>query len=233
MIVKYKGKEIKNLKDWEKYIFSGKKKKHWKEGRSAYSIANFIINDNGEQYIKNEVSKLIGEELRLVIAHPEYEVPFDGFVHGREHDLGIYGKTASGKTIFIGVEAKVDEPFGDTISDAYIEAKIKEFNGEKTNTPKRIEELLHRNFVVIKKNLFDLRYQLLYSTLGTTSVNADIHLFFVLVFKTSLSNPDKIKNNKKDYLDFFKRMEAIRFPKTDNFEVEIEGVKLTSIYKMI
>jgi hypothetical protein len=233
MKVEYKGKLISNISEWEKFIFSGTKKKHWKEGRSAYSIADFIINNNGERFIQKEVSKVIGEDLSLDSAEPEYVVRFDRFGHGREHDLGIFGKTASGKSIFIGVEAKVDEAFGDTIADAYLKAKVKELNGNRTNAPKRIEELLIRNFGIVNKSLFDLRYQLLYSTVGTTNEEADFHILFVLVFKTDLSDTTKIENNKKDYLNFFKKLNAKPLPQSDNFEVEIEGKKLFVVYKMV
>ena len=229
MIVEYKGKQISNIKDWKKCA----KKKDWKVGRSAYSLADFIINKKGETYINNEVSKVIGEDLTLNKSYPEHEVRFDKYGQGRVHDLGIYGTTKSGKKVFIGVEAKVDETFGNTISGAYLEAKVKELNSKRTNAPKRIEELLTRNFGELKKNYFNLHYQLLYSTLGTTHAKADMHLFFVLVFKTSLSNVDKIKNSKKDYINFFGELGAIRLPQSDNFEAEIEGKKLMVIYKMV
>ena len=44
MIIEYKGNAINNILDWEKYIFTDTKKaKHWKVGRSAYSLADFIM----------------------------------------------------------------------------------------------------------------------------------------------------------------------------------------------
>ena len=56
----------------------------------------------------------------------EYEQKFDDFRgRGRIHDLGIFGQTESGKSLFVGVEAKVDEPFGPFVHDAYLSAKAK------------------------------------------------------------------------------------------------------------
>ena len=234
MKIEYKGKSITNLCEWETEIFSGAKKKHWKDGRSAKSIADFILNKKGEQYIKDEVSKVISEDVTLKVAYPEFEVKFDKFGHGREHDLAILGKTKSGKQIFIGLEAKVDEPFGETIADAYINAKTSELNGNNTNAPKRIEELLKRIFGIIKKSYFQLRYQLLYSTVGTLGADADIHIFFVLVFNyTKQSDAVKIKNNHTDYIRFFTKLGAKNYPNSSNFETTIEGKKLISIYKKI
>lgn len=234
MRIEYKGTLVKNIIDWGKIIFkSENKKKHWELGRSAYSLADFILNKNGVELIKSEVVEVLKEDVIFDVAYPEYEVRFDNFGKGREHDLGIYGKTDSGKTVFIGLEAKVDETFGDTISTAYLNAKIKELNGENTNAPKRIENLLTRHFKQMKKDFFNLRYQLLYSTVGTISVSAEIHVLFVLVFKTSLSDVTKIAENKKDYLRFFKNINDENISNNDNFEVFIEGEKLSVIYKMI
>ena len=231
MKIEYNGKTISNILDWEKYIFSSKKKKHWKVGRSAYSLADFIIHKKGENFIKDEVSKIIKEDLCFDKAEPEFEVRFDKYGHGREHDLAIWGKTTSGKSIFIGVEAKVDEPFGESILETYFDAKIEELKGEKTNIPKRIEELLKRNFKTLTRKLFDLPYQLLYSTVGTTTEKADIHVLFVLVFKTSIADLSKIKANKKDYSKFFNSMKASVIKKNTDYKTNIDGQELFVIYR--
>jgi len=229
MKIKFNGKTISNIKDWEKEVFSGKKKIHWKVGRSAYSLADFIINKNGKVDIKKEIIKVIGVDLTFNIAHPEYEVQFDKFGHGREHDLGIFGVTKSGKKVFIGIEAKVDEPFGDTIAESYIKGKIKELNGKNTNAPKRIEKLLKSNFGIIKNSHFKLPYQLLFSTAGTLSVDADIHIFFVIVFKTYLSNALKVTQNKNKYIKFHEELGAVKMP-NNCYKTIINGRELYSIY---
>ena len=100
MKIEYKGKFITNFSDWKQFITSGKEKKHWKEGRSACSLTDYITNNNGEAFINKEVSKVIGEHLTFELAYPEYVVKFDTYRGGRVHDLGIYGKTATGKTVF-------------------------------------------------------------------------------------------------------------------------------------
>ncbi len=40
--------QIKTFDDWANIFLGTKKAKHWKEGRSAYSIAVFIMNHNGQ-----------------------------------------------------------------------------------------------------------------------------------------------------------------------------------------
>ena len=42
--IRVKNKEISSLKDWENAFNGGKL---WKKGRSAYSLADFMLNRNG------------------------------------------------------------------------------------------------------------------------------------------------------------------------------------------
>lgn len=230
MKVEYNESAIANLTEWEHFVFSGKKAKHWKEGRSAFSLADFIINKNGEQKISELVADQIGENFTLDLAKPEFEARFDKYGHGREHDLAIFGETATGKKIFVGVEAKVDESFGDTIASAYHKAKAKELNDLPTNAPRRIEKLLNFNFKSIKASDFNLRYQLLFSTAGTLCIDADIHILLILVFKTKDYDSKKGAVNYKDLQIFFKKTEAVKV--ADNtYQLNINNKDLKIIYK--
>jgi hypothetical protein len=234
MRIEFKGDTISNLGEWERFAFSGAKAKHWAEGdgRSAFSLADFIINNDGEQRITDLVSAQINEKFTLDLAHPEFEARFDKYGHGREHDLGIFGKTITGKKIFIGIEAKVDESFGGTIAYAYHTAKAKELNGESTNWPKRIEELLKFNFKTIKVSDFKLSYQLLFSTAGTLCIDADIHILLILVFKTESYNSKKGAANYKDLQAFLKKAEADKI--ADNtYKLNMNNKDLTIIYKEV
>lgn len=232
MRIEFKGSAISNIAEWENFAFSGKKSKHWKEGRSAFSLADYVSNNNGKQRIIDLVSAQINDDFTLELAHPEYEARFDSYGHGREHDLGIFGKTASGKKIFVGVEAKVDESFGDTIATAYHKAKAKELNGVRTNAPKRIEDLLNFNFPTIKTRDFQLPYQLLFSTAGTLCVDADIHILLILVFKTKNYDKKKGDSNYKGLLAFLKKAQANKI--ADNtYKLNMNNKDLTLIYKEV
>ncbi|RCW31373.1 DUF6946 family protein [Marinilabilia salmonicolor] len=232
MRIEFKGIPVSTLDEWQNTIFIGQKAIHWKKGRSAHALGYFIINKNGESFIKDLLVTTINEEVLLEVAYPEYQVRFDEYGHGREHDLGIYGETQSGRTIFVGVEAKVDETFGDTIQKRYLSEKAKELNEEKTNAPKRIEELLQFNFNQISRSDFDLRYQLLHTTAGTLAADADIHVLLVLVFKTE--DYDKIigKANYEDFLKFVERTGARKIGH-NTYSFIRERKSLTVIYKEI
>lgn len=237
-----KGNQIKNINDWEALVFqSSKKKKHWKVGRSAHSLADFMMSGNGETFIKKIVSELLKENISFEKAITELEIRFDLYGHGREHDLGIWGTTDSKKKVFIGIEAKVDESFNEKISEAYISAKIKELSGKNTNAPKRIEELLKRNFKEIKPEYFDLRYQLLYSTVGTLDAiddksMADISIMLIIVFQTTLYDEVKGIENYKDYIQFVNSIDSERINSNadkDFHKLKIGDKFMYSIYMNI
>jgi len=124
------------------------------------------------------------------------------------HDLAIFGKTATGKTVFVGVEAKVDEPFGATVHDVYLTAKAKQMAGESTNAPERIEALIKLHFPKPDISVFDIRYQLLYATAGTLAAGADVSVLFVVVFKTPLYSEMLSAENYRDYVHFLGRVKA-------------------------
>ncbi|KAB2858995.1 MAG: hypothetical protein F9K09_03915, partial [Flavobacteriales bacterium] len=175
-----KENNITTLEEWNNSFYrDSSKSSHWKEGYSAYSIADFMLNNNGEVFISKLISDILNEEIVLEKAYPEHEIRFDGFGQGRIHDLGIYGNTISSenkKTIFIGVESKVNESFNDTIAKVYLKSKIKDLNKVSSNSSKRVETLLKRHFKLVNQEVFKLRYQLLYSTIGTIEAKCDISI---------------------------------------------------------
>lgn len=239
-MIKYKdstdknSNEIYNLNDWENLIFNKPgKQKHWREGRSAYAIANYMMGKGCDEVTKI-ISKILGEDIELKEAIPELEIKFDKFGHGREHDLGIYGETKSGKTIFIGIESKVDESFNKKVSEVYLDAKVKEFRGENTNVPQRIEDLIKKmEFNKLTPEVFDLRYQLLYAVAGTAMANADIKILMFIVFKTELYDETKGKQNHKDYLQFIKEVNSTAIKMDGNIcahELTFDNKKIYSLY---
>lgn len=182
---------------------------HWKAFRSAHAVAEFILHRNGARALNARVSEALGESVAFERAIPEMEVQFDQFGRGRSHDLGIFGRTASGKSLFVGVEAKVDEPFGALVREVYLRAKARQLAGESTNAPERIERLLKLHFRQPDTSVFDVRYQLLYATAGTLAASADVSIFYVAVFKTPAYSQTIAAANERDYAHFMARAEAM------------------------
>lgn len=231
------GEEINSLEDWAKIFDTPQRKKHWKAGRSAHSIADFIINRSGEKRIAKLLERVVPEEVVLEKAIPEFEVRFDQYGRGRVHDLGVFGTTQSGKSIFIGIESKVDESFNRTVSEVYLEAKAKQIAGETTNAPARIEDLIRRNFHNIDPSVFELRYQLLYATAGTVAVDRDLCVLLILVFKTHLYDELKALDNYRDYLQFIALADSSEIltdeGQTVAHRISVGGKELLSIYENI
>jgi Domain of unknown function (DUF6946) len=203
------GDEITTLKEWESMYATPQLKKQWVQHRSAYSVAEFLLNHGGGEAIRSRVSEVLGCSVEFERAIPEYEFRFDEYGRGRVHDLGVFGHTETGKSLFIGVEAKVDEPFGSSVRDSYLRAKAKQIVGVATNAPERIEDLLALHFSEPDPTMFDLRYQLLYATAGTLAVETDIHLLYVAVFKTPLYNESIGVENYRDYIQFMEKVGAV------------------------
>lgn len=227
-----KNQPIQNLIEWQNEI----PQKDWVEGRSAHSLAKFILNMNGIEQIKSIIKEILSDDVIFEKGIPEYEVKFDKFGKGRFHDLGIWGKLRStNKTVFIGIESKVDETFGQTVSEAYVSGIVKRLNGENTNLPDRVEKLIKQNFGnKIRNKHFDIRYQLLYATMGTLEEKTDISINLIIVFKSN--SYDKIKGNEnyRDYCQFIQNVISEKLTcNFDNVEVNrltIDNRKIYSIY---
>jgi hypothetical protein len=227
---------IRNINEWQEiFLKNPSKNKHWKEGHSAYELANFMLNKNGENAIKQFLEKILNEKITFSKGYIEFEVKFDKYNHGREHDLGIWGETNTGKTIFVGIESKVSEPLNDTIKEVYIKNKVKELNGEKTNTPKRIENLLKRNFKNISEKQFEIRYQLIYSTVGTIDAMenkklSDISIFLIIVFKSESYDINKGALNYNDFQYFIKEINAQKILKEKGQEIYKTNIDGKDLY---
>lgn len=202
------GREIFGLDDWAKIYETPQSSHQWKKGRSAYSAAQFVLELEGVPAIQSRITGVIGEPIEIEKIVPELEVRFDEYGRGRVHDLGMFGRTQSGKSIFIGVEAKVDESFGASVLDSYLAAKSKQIAGVSTNAPERIEKLLSQHFKNPNPSMFEVRYQLLYATVGTLAVEADIHVLYVVVFKTLLYDESIGVENYRDYVQFMNKVGA-------------------------
>ncbi|MBM9514417.1 DUF6946 family protein [Desulfogranum marinum] len=232
-----RGIEITNFADWAKIYATPQASRQWKKGRSAYSAAEFIIHQDGARTIRNRVAEALCHNLKIELVVPEYEVRFDELGRGRVHDIALFGTADNGKTVFIGVEAKVDEPFGALVKDSYLNSKAKQIIGTSTNAPERIEKLLAMHFHKPDSSMFDIRYQLLYATAGTIAEGADISVLFVIVFKTALYNERIAAENYQDYINFMQKVGAssIKIPSAElqGHEIFLQDKRLVCLHEYI
>ncbi len=228
------GNRLDTLDDWQAIH----EPTHWKRGRSAYEVANFIVNRNGADKLAGRVSQVLGNRVQFKEITAEYEVRFDCYGKGRFHDLGIRGETSSGKSLFVGVEAKVDEPFGATVAEKWQEGQQTIARGKHTGLPDRILELCGRfqDGPGISET-DDVRYQLMHGTAGTVEAAADVSVFYVAVFVADAYDPAKGEANDDDYIEFIRRAGGVATAHNvigaTCHTLNLAGKRLTTIYEYI
>ena len=189
--------------------------RHWKPGRSAQSLAEWVLSGEACKTIANELKKLA--ELKddpvrhFDRAKIECPCPFDSYPNPRRQDIGIWGRTESGKTFFIGVEAKVDESFDRTLREVTESAKAKRSNCPSSQGLARIDDLC-KWFGInicddsICDNDANLRYQLLHFAKGTADVgDVDFRIMLLVTFQTDSLDSQKAQENIDDWNNFLKR----------------------------
>ena len=193
-----KWQKIKNVRDWVKSFESSSKDE---KGHSALSLAEFCSKPNIEEEFNVMLKPVFqSENFILQTAQPEKSSRFDNYSKQRIHDLAIYGQTDSGKSIFVGVEAKVDETYDSNLFQIYDKAKKEQLNGISTMIPQRIEELIKNYFPGLSTHS-SVRYQILYAIAGTLCEQCNFNILLFLTFKTCKYKKAAARRNKKDLSD--------------------------------
>lgn len=100
----------KGLADWKAGLADPEK--HWRAGFSAMATAQRWEAAGGA--LPPEIACLLGDTPELLLAIPEHKVPLPGGQRDSQCDVFALVRQGS-KTISLAVEAKVAEPFGDTV----------------------------------------------------------------------------------------------------------------------
>lgn len=226
LIVKNKKKRILNtLEEWEKGFIEVDEKNHWSEGYSAFSLGKFFTCELGEKWLNSLMTDVFGEEVVYDDAEIEHASKLDTYgKRQRMQDLAIWG-TVLGENIFVAIEAKVLESFGNYYVKEEYDRAIQERDtinprSKKTNRIEDIVEFLFPGKTPYDEPVCNLRYQLMhYFTAsikeGKTLKESNLPLkkrktsistvvLPVLVFKTNhyYEDPETGNSNKKDYVDF-------------------------------
>ena len=190
---------ITNVNDWFIVAPPKGKEKQWKDGYSAKELAKFVT-ANKEKF--NELIKsIVTESFKSKISasfcgEPEAEtkLPPKGSRGPRNHDLLLYNKD-----LVIGIEAKVNEPFGNSISE-----ELK--NADSENKKERIKWL--KKTILPdpqKEEANQLKYQLFTATAGTLleAYRRKVEQCIVLVLSFNENQESNADNNKsfKDYVN--------------------------------
>lgn len=216
MAIKKNGIEILSLKDWE--LRAGPKRHdQWVDDRSAKEVARAWLGLNGSE-LPGEVQKTLASHaafssVREWVAEPEAKLSFDSFPgEPRNTDLVVYAKDAFGQFL-IAVEAKADEPFGETAPDALASAVERYAQNSRSNGITRIQQLVVALLGPRLNNepsLKDIRYQLLTATAGAlckaTERGLGRAVLLIHEFVTDKTSDKKHDENARDLNHFVARL---------------------------
>ena len=257
-----KGTELTSLSAWEQGFIEVDDKKHWETGYSAYSLAQFFTERDGQQWLSNLMSDIFNDSFTITDARIEHESKLDKYSgKHRMQDLAIWGSTGMGKKVFCGVEAKVLESFGNNnLRDEYEAAthyqKFKKPNSKRPDRIKDTVKFLFEGQTPYSEGICNLRYQLMYyfraSILETPTYESsklsiskrnneldkvDVVVLPVLVFKTDHYKSDKEKGklNEIDFTNFCNALglKAIQKGGKDFRYGKIHGREVYTFYEEI
>ena len=140
--------------------FLGKREKHWKVERSAYQTAYSWFDAKG---IPATIRAILGTdsvlaEAQFEKAYFERQTNLDDTGRGpSQTDVLVFVKVGTGPAI-LGIEGKVDEPFGELVSD---------WNDYSPGKLRRLAGLIDKLNLKYSKSIGSLRYQLLHRTVAT------------------------------------------------------------------
>jgi hypothetical protein len=170
--------------DWQRLL--GKPKLHWKKGRSAMSAA--ACWEESQPRLPPEISTLLDScndpaisGLDLLLAIPEWEVALPGGETVSQTDIMAICRNSSGLVI-LGVEAKVDEPFGPTLAEKKSGATIGQ-----------LERIAYLEKELGRNSPFgdEIRYQLLHRTVSALLTARAFHAPVAVMLVHSFSQESK------------------------------------------
>ena len=196
--------------DWQRLL--GKPELHWKPGRSAMSTA--ACWEENEPQLPREISDVLDasgdkllSSLELLAAIPEWEVELPGGDRPSQTDVLAITRNKFGLVI-LGVEAKVDEPFGPTLGEKRAGASEGELE--------RIS-YLERELGCSSPLADSIRYQLLHRTVSAILTARAFHASVAVMLVQSFS-PDS--RWREDFEAFAAAINSKRVT-DDLYEVEL------------
>ena len=203
------GDEIRDIEEWKR-LGGPKESSQWKEGRSAYELANDWVTGRAQPRVEALLnSQLDGVELEVGFA--EKKTRFDGYAGPRNHDLLIEASSAEGPVV-IGVEGKADEPFDLSLIEKRVQARRSLDANPNSNALRRLDEMSDAFLGFSVEDLSaedprgDLGYQLLSSLAGTLAdakqMGASSAVLLVHEFVTSETEDLKHELNNNVYSAF-------------------------------
>ena len=172
MPIKKGGIRISSLDEWAARA-GPKSRNQWVDGRSAKEAARAWLEGDGRN-LPHEVTDALTRHsafgpVQSWVAEPEAKLRFDDFAgEPRNSDLVVHARDSHGPYL-IAVEAKADEPFGETVADALASSLERLLENERSNALIRVQRLAQALLGARQQGdqpIKHLRYQLLTACAG-------------------------------------------------------------------
>jgi hypothetical protein len=210
------GHTIHSLDDWHRFA-PPKRDYQWVPGRSAYELARECCG-SGVPRVPPVILRLLDSQpatanLQVASAFPEHRISFD--THSgepRNADLAFVGETSTGK-VAVTVEAKADEPFGDTVEQVVDVALDRLIAKPESRGLKRVADLVQS--LIVKRgeatpSVSALRYQLLTAVAGSLALarveGASVAVLIAHEFITDRTRDERHRRNAADLQRFLQRL---------------------------
>jgi hypothetical protein len=233
---------ISSLSEWLEYA-PPKSAHHWVDGRSAKEVARAWLETDGNS-MPSEVHDALAVHPNFgpVLSwegEPEAKLRFDAFLgEPRNCDLVVYASDEAGPYV-LAIEAKADEPYGETVAQAFAAALERRIKNPRSNGIARIlrlAELLLRPRAEGEPKAAELRYQLLTACAGAMAEaerrQYSRAVMLVHEFVTSSTTDINHERNSSDFAAFLNRLSGETCDAVVNgqlygpFQVSAEGVQL-------
>ena len=210
------GQILSTLEDWKKYA-PPKSPGHWVDGRSAKELARAWLADKGTSMPPEVLDALLTHPSFGTVqswqAEPEAKLRFDEFPgEPRNSDLAIHVHDEAGEYL-LAIEGKADEPYGETVMQAFAAALERRIEKPGSNGVARIEQLAASLLLPRTGTLssaVDLRYQLLTACAGAVAEahrrNAARAVILIHEFITPQTKDGNHARNAADLAAFLSRL---------------------------
>lgn len=219
------GEPIQSVRDWEIRASPGEKR--WADDRSANALAEAWIDGRGEDALLRLLRSAgpgAFDRVRLERAVAEAQTRFDSFSGPRNHDLLLSARDEHG-SFPIGIEAKVNERFGQSVRAYRKVANQRRAAGESTDAPERLHGLLSAlagTSLEETQELGKLRYQLFAAVAGTlaaTDETGSRAAFVVHELRTPAADPEAQAVNAQDLASYVELVFGLDRPSGDEWLV--------------
>jgi hypothetical protein len=202
--------------DWRKFL--AEPEKQWRSGYSAKELAECWEQSSGfpsefqDLFSKSENQVL--NELKLLLAIPEYQVDLPGGRHPSQNDLFVLARAKDSQLVTIMVEGKVAEPFGDTL-----EIWLKDASEGKKKRLNFLCDVLG----LANEPPLNVRYQLFHRTASAIIEAKRFNAKYAMMIVHSFSSEQKWFSDYQDFLSLFgvtgKINELAELPKLDGLQI--------------